>query len=116
MDLPVEQQTVSKEITESIVKLDWEAGFVECSAKDNVNIIDIFKQLLVQSNIKYNLSPAVRHHRSHQSSPLNAIRALSHKEALHKLSSGVFITDVTHFLICLEIYLFCFVSARRRQN
>jgi RASD family, member 2 len=63
MDLPLEIQCVTKEVVESIVKIDWKCGFVECSAKENFKIIDIFKELLVQANIRYNLSPAVRRRR-----------------------------------------------------
>lgn len=63
MDLAIDQRQVTMEIVESIVKLDWECGFVECSAKDNNNIIKVFKELLVQANIRYNLSPAVRRRR-----------------------------------------------------
>jgi RASD family, member 2 len=63
MDLPLEIQCVTKEVVESIVKIDWKCGFIECSAKENFKIIDIFKELLVQANIRYNLSPAVRRRR-----------------------------------------------------
>lgn len=62
-DLPIEMQIVSKEMVESLVRLDWGHGFVECSAKLNINIIKVFKELLVQANIRYNLSPAVRRRR-----------------------------------------------------
>ncbi|KAL1517859.1 hypothetical protein ABEB36_001567 [Hypothenemus hampei] len=49
--------------TESVVTVDWENGFVETSAKDNVNVSKVFKELLVQAKIKYNLSPALRRRR-----------------------------------------------------
>nr|CAI5820695.1 unnamed protein product [Callosobruchus analis] len=49
--------------TESVVTVDWENGFVEASAKDNVNITQVFKELLVQAKVKYNLSPALRRRR-----------------------------------------------------
>nr|CAH7748878.1 unnamed protein product [Callosobruchus chinensis] len=42
--------------TESVVTVDWENGFVEASAKDNVNITQVFKELLVQAKVKYNLT------------------------------------------------------------
>lgn len=35
--------------TESVVTVDWENGFVEASAKDNINVSQIFKELLVQA-------------------------------------------------------------------
>ncbi|XP_047021823.1 ras-related protein Rap-1 isoform X3 [Helicoverpa zea] len=49
--------------TESVVTVDWENGFVEASAKDNLNVSQIFKELLVQAKVKYNLSPALRRRR-----------------------------------------------------
>ncbi|KAG5678559.1 hypothetical protein PVAND_008224 [Polypedilum vanderplanki] len=63
IDLPLEQHQCRREITEAIVKYEWECGYVETSAKDNINIINVFKELLSQANIKYNLSPAVRRRR-----------------------------------------------------
>jgi hypothetical protein len=50
-------------MTESVVTVDWENGFVETSAKDNVNVSQVFKELLSQAKIKYNLSPALRRRR-----------------------------------------------------
>ncbi|XP_023340713.1 GTP-binding protein Rhes [Eurytemora carolleeae] len=38
-----------KEETEAVVTLDWENGYVECSAKENQNISAIFKELLNQT-------------------------------------------------------------------
>ncbi|XP_050298522.1 ras-related protein Rap-2b isoform X2 [Anthonomus grandis grandis] len=49
--------------TESVVTVDWENGFVEASAKDNVNVSKVFKELLAQAKVKYNLSPALRRRR-----------------------------------------------------
>lgn len=49
--------------TESVVTVDWENGFVEASAKDGTNVSQIFKELLVQAKVKYNLSPALRRRR-----------------------------------------------------
>ncbi|XP_014246333.1 ras-related protein Rap-2a [Cimex lectularius] len=48
---------------ESIVTVDWENGFVETSAKDNINVSQVFKELLAQAKVKYNLSPALRRRR-----------------------------------------------------
>lgn len=58
-------------MTESVITVDWENGFVETSAKDNVNVSKVFKELLVQAKVKYNLSPALRRRRR-QSLPLQA--------------------------------------------
>ncbi|XP_066256425.1 ras-related protein Rap-1 isoform X1 [Euwallacea similis] len=49
--------------TESVVTVDWENGFVEASAKENVNVSKVFKELLAQAKVKYNLSPALRRRR-----------------------------------------------------
>lgn len=71
--------------TETVVTVDWENGFVEASAARNENITQvinakdtpfpapsnnhlpdveqIFKELLSQAKIAYNLSPAVRRRR-----------------------------------------------------
>lgn len=57
------RRQVIRETTETIVTIDWENGFVEASAKDNVNIVAIFKELLTQARVPYALSPAVRRRR-----------------------------------------------------
>ncbi|KAL7742538.1 hypothetical protein ACLKA6_016760 [Drosophila palustris] len=49
--------------TESVVTVDWENGFVEASASKNDNITQVFKELLAQAKITYNLSPALRRRR-----------------------------------------------------
>lgn len=49
-DLDSERQ-VSKEIVECEC-IDWDVGFVECSAKDNENVVNIFHQLLLQAHLK----------------------------------------------------------------
>ncbi|CAF4937922.1 unnamed protein product [Pieris macdunnoughi] len=57
------ERQVDFHTTESVVTVDWENGFVEASAKDNMNVSQIFKELLVQAKVKYNLSPALRRRR-----------------------------------------------------
>ncbi|XP_039292580.1 ras-related protein Rap-2b-like [Nilaparvata lugens] len=69
LDLADESREVSFETTESIVTVDWENGFVEASAKDNINVTQVFKELLTQAKVKYNLSPALRRRRR-QSLPM----------------------------------------------
>lgn len=61
-DLNVERQ-VSRETAETVVTIDWENGFVEASAKENINIVAIFKELLAQARVPYALSPAVKRRR-----------------------------------------------------
>ncbi|CAG4911418.1 unnamed protein product [Colias eurytheme] len=57
------ERQVDFHTTESVVTVDWENGFVEASAKENLNVSQIFKELLVQAKVKYNLSPALRRRR-----------------------------------------------------
>jgi hypothetical protein len=63
---------VDLETTESVVTVDWENGFVEASAKENINVSQVFKELLAQAKVKYNLSPALRQRRR-QSLPRHSI-------------------------------------------
>lgn len=63
MDVPYNERIVDRDTAEAIATDDWQCGYVECSAKDNVAIVEVFKELLVQANIRYNLSPAVRRRR-----------------------------------------------------
>lgn len=58
-----DQRAVRNEIIESVVTIDWENGFVECSAKENVNILKIFKTVLQQAHICYALGKAVERRR-----------------------------------------------------
>jgi hypothetical protein len=63
---------VDLETTETVVAVDWENGFVEASAKENTNVSQVFKELLAQAKVKYNLSPALRKRRR-QSLPRHSI-------------------------------------------
>ncbi|XP_018904934.2 GTP-binding protein Rhes [Bemisia tabaci] len=56
-------RAVPKELAETTAEYDWDCGYVECSAKENQNIVQVFKELLAQAKIQYNLSPAVRRRR-----------------------------------------------------
>lgn len=63
VDLIDAEPEVDTENTRELVTMKWENGFVEVSAKDNVNIAQVFKELLIQAKLKYNLSPALRRRR-----------------------------------------------------
>ena len=54
---------VSKLKAMTIVNMEWQHGFVECSALKNENIIAIFQEVLRQARIRYALSPAVKKRR-----------------------------------------------------
>lgn len=63
IDVPYNERKVQREMAEEIATEEWQCGYIECSAKENIQIIEVFKELLVQANIRYNLSPAVRRRR-----------------------------------------------------
>ncbi|XP_055336629.1 ras-related protein Rap-1b-like [Paramacrobiotus metropolitanus] len=55
---------VDRTYVECLVKCDWDScGYVEASAKTSVGIVEIFKELLVQANVRYALSPAIKKRR-----------------------------------------------------
>ncbi|SPP88862.1 ras-related protein Rap-2b [Drosophila guanche] len=60
---PETEREVEYATTESVVTVDWENGFVEASAASNENVTQVFKELLTQAKITYNLSPALRRRR-----------------------------------------------------
>jgi Translation initiation factor 2 (IF-2; GTPase) len=62
----LEFKDVRREIAETIALYDWQCGFVECSAKENYNIVQVFKELLAQakvSSLKYVRYAAMFHRR-----------------------------------------------------
>jgi small GTP-binding protein len=63
--------------TEALVQCDWENGYVECSAKHNVNIQDVFKELLSQVRSQFDFFPSMSNSSSHTSSPVNMRRRQS---------------------------------------
>ncbi|XP_035919784.1 ras-related protein Rap1 [Anopheles stephensi] len=84
---------VARDTTESMVTVDWENGFVEASAKLNRNVTQIFKELLVQAKITYNLSPALRRRRR-QSLPQQASTGSSGAPATPQASPSVHVPSV----------------------
>ncbi|XP_065082732.1 ras-related protein Rap-2b-like [Ochlerotatus camptorhynchus] len=62
-DVPEEVRKIPLKIAQAKATLEWSCGYAECSAKNNDGILTVFKQLLRQANIEYNLSPAVRRRR-----------------------------------------------------
>ncbi|CAL4069426.1 unnamed protein product, partial [Meganyctiphanes norvegica] len=85
-----DSRAVPFETAETIVLLNYENGFLEASAKDNLNVLHIFKELLNQAKIRYALSPAVKRRR--QSMPNVGMQItpaqLSHLQHLKAKHSG----------------------------
>lgn len=58
-----EKRRVASEDVLSKVELDWNNSFVEASAKENENVVEVFRELLQQANLPSRLSPALRRRR-----------------------------------------------------
>ncbi|XP_062853024.1 ras-related protein Rap-1b-like [Trichomycterus rosablanca] len=58
-----DQRKVNSEDVLAMVELDWNNLFLEASAKDNDNVLEVFKELLQQTNLPRRLSPALRRRR-----------------------------------------------------
>ncbi|KAK6479604.1 UNVERIFIED_CONTAM: hypothetical protein FKN15_067956 [Acipenser sinensis] len=58
-----EGRQVPSEAVLSTVELDWNNRFLEASAKDNENVVEVFSELLQQANLPSRLSPALRRRR-----------------------------------------------------
>ena len=50
-------RTVDEKETEGLVECDWENGYVECSAKLNINIEDVFRELINQAKKRIGVLP-----------------------------------------------------------
>ncbi|KAL0993079.1 hypothetical protein UPYG_G00102960 [Umbra pygmaea] len=57
------ERTLSRQDVLSSVDLDWNHSFLETSAKDDNNVLEVFKDLLQQANLPSRLSPALRRRR-----------------------------------------------------
>ncbi|KAM4664548.1 GTP-binding protein Rhes-like [Discoglossus pictus] len=56
-------QKVSWEEVLSTVELEWNSRLLETSAKDNLNVTEMFRELLKEVNLPSRLSPALRRRR-----------------------------------------------------
>lgn len=52
------ERIVKRDLVEEKVKT-WQCGYIECSAKENSNVIEVFEKVLSQSNIECSLIGAV---------------------------------------------------------
>jgi 50S ribosomal subunit-associated GTPase HflX len=73
-DLPCDD-AIPHESLEATVVFDWENGYVECSAKDRVNINKIFKELLQQAKSRYDFTTHCNH--GPGSSPISIVGTFS---------------------------------------
>ena len=66
------ERKTSQEALEATVMFDWEHGYVECSAKDNINTTAVFKELLGQARNRFEISctPSASSRGSLPSTPL----------------------------------------------
>ena len=54
------ERQIPREEAEATVLCDWENGYVECCAKDNLNVPAIFRALLVQAKSPLLLMPSIQ--------------------------------------------------------
>ncbi|KAJ8399698.1 hypothetical protein AAFF_G00408030 [Aldrovandia affinis] len=57
------ERQVSSDDVLSTVELDWNNCFLEASAKENDNVVEVFRELLQQANLPSCFSPALRRRR-----------------------------------------------------
>ncbi|XP_062304449.1 rasd family member 4 [Osmerus eperlanus] len=58
-----EKRLVASDDVLSTVELDWNNSYLEASAKENDNVVEVFRELLQQANLPSRLSPALRRRR-----------------------------------------------------
>ncbi|KAM4594189.1 rasd family member 4 [Fundulus diaphanus] len=57
------ERQVSADNVLATVEMDWNNSYLEASAKENTNVVEVFKELLQQVNLPSRLSPALRRRR-----------------------------------------------------
>lgn len=71
------ERQVSNNDVLSTLELDWNHSFMESSAKNNINVLEAFKELLLQANVPSRFSPALCRRRetfpkeNHKRPPMN---------------------------------------------
>lgn len=91
MDLEDKRQ-VQLELAECLC-IDWEHGFVECSAKNNKNIVNIFSCMLLQARLKGSLN-VLQLSQTH--SPSRHIGYKEHNEHSRRRRSSLPISELFH--------------------
>ncbi|XP_062609760.1 ras-related protein Rap-2c-like [Saccostrea cucullata] len=56
-DISDEKRAIMRQTAESIVCFDWGNGYIEASAKDNINVVGIFKEILRQAHVELSNTP-----------------------------------------------------------
>ncbi|XP_022249533.1 ras-related protein Rap-1-like [Limulus polyphemus] len=82
-----EYRAVKKELAESIVTIDWGSTFIEASAKNNTNIIQIFNELLTHAYAPGVLSISLEQRR--QSLPCCSVSPKEKRDSTPKRHSCV---------------------------
>lgn len=69
-DTSIQKRFLQKEIIETVVCMDWEVGYVECSAKKSFNVPRIFQELVVQAKLPVDVNSLIEtaHHKPRRSS------------------------------------------------
>ncbi|OQR66439.1 GTP-binding protein Rhes-like [Tropilaelaps mercedesae] len=86
-ELSSERWRVKREIAETLVAIDWELGYVECSAKEGRGIIEIFRRLMLQCNIPYELNEQIVDKQRRKSLPVYNTQPSMKDRALLKRNS-----------------------------
>ena len=82
----LEQRKISRETAETLVTIDWGNGYVESSARENRDVDTVFKELLVQANIPFDMSPAIRRRRESMPPAVGSAHRRASKRNTCKLS------------------------------
>ncbi|XP_066588429.1 ras-related protein Rap-2a [Prorops nasuta] len=86
LDLVKDEQKVDSESTRKLVCGEWNHGFVEISARDHMSVVQVFKKLMEQANLKWqpgrrqSLPPP-----QHMNSRNSSAQALSQAQINHLL-------------------------------
>uniref|UniRef100_A0AAY4BYU4 Small monomeric GTPase n=1 Tax=Denticeps clupeoides TaxID=299321 RepID=A0AAY4BYU4_9TELE len=62
VDRQDDKHVTAKDVLSSL-ELEWNNSFLEASAKENENVLEVFRELLQQANLPSRLSPALRRRR-----------------------------------------------------
>ncbi|RWS27398.1 GTP-binding protein Rhes-like protein [Leptotrombidium deliense] len=53
------ERAVCREVVETITTIDWENGYIDCSAKQGVNVCKVFQELMAQAKVPADISVAI---------------------------------------------------------